>query len=272
MVEQIVQKVKEEDWAGAYVLYREKEQNLTPRERRLLKSPLERRAAGRSIWGKPVLLVLSALLLQLSTGAFFQSQIQDVFSFLGGIFRPYLYVATLVPVLISLCLGIRMVLLCYQRGILTSHLLQLTIPWREMIPLCSLGVLMCLLPLGRLVPLAMDLPMVLRQEYAVGIVTREREETYALNDAYMQMGKPLVGDYNPTAWFSRPRWPDWLMPYMPGLYNDWMREINVDDITFQISSLQFNLSGYESGKYPIYIEYLPNSQIILWILCGEEES
>ena len=37
-----------------------------------------------------------------------------------------------------------------------------------------------------------------------------------------------------------------------------------------MGQLQFDLTDYEMNVYPVKIDYLPNSRLVLWISCGEE--
>ena len=33
--------------------------------------------------------------------------------------------------------------------------------------------------------------------------------------------------------------------------------------------LQFDLTDYEINIYPVRVDYLPHSKLVLWISCGE---
>ena len=59
------------------------------------------------------------------------------------------------------------------------------------------------------------------------------------------------------------------MPVMPGLYNRWVCDIHVDDVTCRMGRLQFDLTDYQANVYPIRVDYLPHSRLVLWISCGE---
>lgn len=37
-----------------------------------------------------------------------------------------------------------------------------------------------------------------------------------------------------------------------------------------MGQLQFDLTDYEMYAYPVRIDYLPGSRLVLWISCGEE--
>lgn len=90
-----------------------------------------------------------------------------------------------------------------------------------------------------------------------------------MNNVLVEMGREPEGEYDPVPWYSSPRWPKLLMPIMPGLYNRWVCDIHVDDVTCRMGRLQFDLTDYDSNIYPVRVDYLPHSKLVLWISCGE---
>ena len=60
------------------------------------------------------------------------------------------------------------------------------------------------------------------------------------------------------------------MPIMPDIYNRWVLNIHVDGVDCRMGQLQFDLTDYEMNAYPVRIDYLPHSRLVLWISCGEE--
>lgn len=121
-----------------------------------------------------------------------------------------------------------------------------------------------------LVPYAQDLPLVLEGKWHTGIVTLEMEEDTAWNNAMAQLGRETREGYDPIPWYSNPRWSKLLMPIMPDIYNRWMLNIHVDGVDCRMGQLQFDLTDYEMNTYPVRIDYLPHSRLVLWISCGEE--
>ena len=105
--------------------------------------------------------------------------------------------------------------------------------------------------------------------WSTGIVTREPEEATAKNNVLVEMGREPEGKYDPIPWYSNPRWSALLMPVMPGLYNRWVCDIHIDDITCRMGQIQFDLTDYQIDTYPVRIDYLPHSKLVLWISCGE---
>lgn len=124
--------------------------------------------------------------------------------------------------------------------------------------------------LGSLIPYAKDLPLVLEGKWSTGTVTLEMEEDTAWNNAMAQLGRKTREGYDPIPWYSNPRWSKLLMPVMPGIYNRWVLNIHVDGVDCRMGQLQFDLTDYEMNVYPVKIDYLPNSRLVLWISCGEE--
>ena len=59
------------------------------------------------------------LLFQLASGGIFENQLQDLFSFLGRSFRPYMYIASVVPLLFNLALDALLAVQCHERLVLT---------------------------------------------------------------------------------------------------------------------------------------------------------
>ena len=72
-------------WEDAYVWFREHQDQFSRREQRLIRAAL----SGK-LWRAPVLLAAVTLILQVGAGGLFENQLQDMFSFLGGTFRPYM--------------------------------------------------------------------------------------------------------------------------------------------------------------------------------------
>lgn len=251
----------------AYIWFREHQSHFSARERRLIRAVI----AGR-LWRAPVLLAVITLGLQAVAGSIFENQLQDMFSFLGEVFRPYMYVASVLPLVVNLILAAVLLIQCYERLVLTFRMLGVRPPWKRVGTICSIALLLAGWSAYSLVPYAQDLPFVMAGNWPTGIVTREQEEATAKNNVLVQMGREPEGEFDPIPWCSSPRWPDWLMPVMPGLYNRWVCDIHVDDVTCRIGRLQFDLTGYQANVYPVRVEYLPHSRLVLWISCGEGES
>lgn len=251
----------------AYIWFREHQSHFSARERRLIRAVI----AGR-LWRAPVLLAVITLGLQAAAGSIFENQLQDMFSFLGEVFRPYMYVASVLPLVVNLILAVVLLIQCYERLVLTFRMLGARPPWKRVGTICSIALLLAGWSAHSLVPYAQDLPFVMAGNWPTGIVTREQEEATAKNNVLVQMGREPEGEFDPIPWCSSPRWPDWLMPVMPGLYNRWVCDIHVDDVTCRIGRLQFDLTGYQANVYPVRVEYLPHSRLVLWISCGEGES
>ncbi len=96
------------------------------------------------------------------------------------------------------------------------------------------------------------------------------EEDTAWNNAMAQLGRETREGYDPIPWYSNPRWSRLLMPIMPGIYNRWVLNIHVDGVDCRMGQIQFDLTDYEMYAYPVRIDYLPHSRLVLWISCGEE--
>ena len=141
--------------------------------------------------------------------------------------------------------------------------------WKRAIAVWVIALLMAGWSIYSLVPYAQDLPLVIEGNWSTGIVTREQQEATAKNNVLVEMGREPEGPYDPIPWYSSPRWPDLLMPVMPGLYNRWVCDIHVDDVTCRMGRLQFDLTDYQANVYPIRVDYLPHSRLVLWISCGE---
>lgn len=247
---------------AAYVLLRENEAQMDSGEAAALKRALEWKLTGgnrKSIW----MIALSAL-FALLCGGVFDGRIQDLFAFLGRNFRPYMYLAAVVPLLISLVLAVVQL----WRGWQLRRISALFGGRDQLLTSSMLVLALCLgaFSLWKLTPLAMDLPAVLHGTYATGIVTEERVDEWAIYNALVQRGTLEPLENPPVSWCQNPRWPDWLMPVMPGLYNRTVYDINVNGQTMRMSSLQFRMMDVpDYDELPFTIEYLPHSGLILWI-------
>ena len=188
---------------------------------------------------------------------------------MGRYFRPYMYVASVVPLLVTLMLAVLLALQCYERLIFTFRMFGKRPPWLRVGAVWAAALFLAGWSLCALVPYAQDLPFVMEESWPVGIVTREQEEATAKNNVLAEMGREPEGDYDPVPWYSNPRWSDLLMPVMPGLYNRWVCDIHVNGTTCRMGRIQFDLTDYQTNAYPVRIEYLPNSRLVLWISCGE---
>ena len=104
-------------WEDAYVWFREHQDQFTRREQRLIRAALSRR-----LWRAPVLLAVVTLALQVVSGGLFANQLQDMFSFLGRSFRPYMYVASVVPLVVNLGLAVLLAIQCYERLVFTFRM------------------------------------------------------------------------------------------------------------------------------------------------------
>lgn len=248
----------------AYVWFREHQNQFSKRERRLIRAVL----AGR-LWRAPTLLLVITLVLQAAAGGIFENQLQDMFSFLGGTFRPYMYVASVLPLLCNLLLAILLFVQCYERLVFTFQLFGKRPPWLRVGTVWGIALLLAGWSVYALIPYAQDLPLVMERNWSTGIVTREQEEATAKNNVLVEMGREPEGEYDPVPWYSNPRWSELLMPVMPGLYNRWVCDIHVDEVTCRMGRIQFDLTAYQSGVYPVQIDYLPHSKLVLWISCGE---
>lgn len=249
----------------AYVWFREHQDRFSRREQRLIRAVLTKR-----LWHAPVLLAAATLALQMTAGGIFANQLQDLLSFLGRSFRPYMYVASVVPLIVNLALAGVLAVQCYERLVVAFRLFGRRPPWTRAGAAWALTLLLALWSVWSLIPYARDLPLVMAEEWNTGIVTREMEESTALNNVLVEMGREPVSEYDPIPWYSNPRWSKLLMPFMPGLYNRWVVDIHVDDVICRMGQLQFDLTDYEMNVYPVRVEYLPHSRLVLWISCGEE--
>ena len=116
-------------WDDAYVWFREHQEQFSRRERRLVREALAARLSVSRLWRAPALLAAVTLLFQLASGGIFENQLQDLFSFLGGSFRPYMYIASVVPLLFNLLLDGLLAVQCYERLVLTYRLFGRRPPW-----------------------------------------------------------------------------------------------------------------------------------------------
>ena len=260
------------EWEDAYVWFREHREQFSTGEERLIREALEARLSVFRLWRAPALLGAASLALQLAAGGIFRNQLQDLFSFLGRTFRPYMYIASTVPLLVNLVLDVLMVIQCRRRLVLTFRLFGRRPPWVRIWGVWLLALVLGLQSAGALIPYARDLPLVLEGRWSTGIVTREQEESTAWNNVMAEMGRETEPGYDPIPWYSHPRWSRALMPVMPGLYNRWVCDIHVDGVTCRMGRIQFDLTDYETETYPIRVDYLPNSRLVLWISCGEEDA
>lgn len=254
-------------YEDAYVWFREHQEKFSHREQRLIRAVL-----SKKLWRAPVLLAVVTLVLQVTAGGVFANQLQDLFSFLGRSFRPYMYVASVVPLVVNLGLAVLLAIQCYERLVVAFRLFGRRPPWARVGAAWALILLLAGWSVWSLIPYAQDLHLVAAGEWSTGIVTREMEEATALNNVLVEMRREPVSDYDPIPWYSNPRWSKQLMPIMPGLYNRWVLNIHVDDVICPMGQLQFDLTDYEMNAYPVRVEYLPHSKLVLWISCGEEEA
>jgi len=254
-------------YEDAYVWFREHQERFSRREQRLIRAAL-----SKKLWRSPVLLAVVTLVLQVTAGGVFANQLQDFFSFLGRSFRPYMYVASVVPLAVNLGLAVLLGIQCYERLVVAFRLFGRRPLWSRAGAAWALVFFLAGWSVWSLIPYAQDLPLVMAEEWNTGIITREMEEATALNSVLAEMGREPVSDYDPISWYSNPRWSKQLMPIMPGLYNRWVVNIHVDDLTCPMGRLQFDLTDYEMNSYPVRVEYLPHSKLVLWISCGEERA
>lgn len=251
-------------WEDAYVWFREHQDRFTRREQRLIRAAL----SGR-LWRAPVLLAAVTLVLQVGAGGLFANQLQDMFSFLGGPFRPYMYIATVLPLLVNLGMAVVLAIQCYERLVFTFRMFGRRPVWGRVGAAWMLALLLAGWSVWSLIPCAQDLPLVLAGEWRTGIITEEQENATARNNVLVNMGREPEGEYDPIPWYTSPRWSKMLMPIMPGLYNRWVCDIHVDGVTCRMGRMQFDLTDYEVNAYPVRIDYLPHSRLVLWISCGE---
>ena len=248
----------------AYIWFREHQDKFSRREQRLIRAVI----SGR-VWRAPALLAVVTFALQIAAGGIFANQLQDMLSFLGRYFRPYMYVASVVPLLINLLLAILLAIQCYERLVFTFRAFGERPLWSRVGVVWAIALFLAGWSIYSLVPYAQDFPLIMEERWPAGIVTREQEEATAKNNVLVEMGREPEGEYDPIPWYSNPRWSDLLMPVMPGLYNRWVCDIHVDDITCRMGRIQFDLTDYQINTYPVRVEYLPNSKLVLWISCGE---
>lgn len=251
-------------WEDAYVWFREHQDRFSRREQRLIRAAL----SGK-LWRSPVLLAVVTLVFQMTAGGLFENQLQDMFSFLGRSFRPYMYAASVVPLIVNLGLAVLLAVQCYERLVFTFRMFGKRPLWGRAGAAWALTLLLAGWSVWSLVPYARDLPLVMAGEWRTGIVTLEQEEATARNNVLVGMGREPEGEYDPIPWYSNPRWSKQLMSIMPGLYNRWVCDIHVDDVTCRMGRLQFDLTDYEANTYPVRVDYLPHSKLVLWISCGE---
>lgn len=251
-------------WEDAYVWFREHQEQFSRREQRLIRAAL-----SRKLWRAPVLLAVVTLVLQAGAGGLFENQLQDMFSFLGGTFRPYMYIATVVPLVVNLGLAAVLAVQCYERLVLTFRMFGRRPIWGRVCAAWVLALALAGWSAWSLIPYAQDLPLVAAGEWRTGIVTEEQENATARNNVLVSMGREPEGEYDPIPWYTSPRWSKALMPVMPGLYNRWVCDIHVDDVTCRMGRMQFDLTDFEANTYPIRVDYLPHSRLVLWISCGE---
>ena len=251
-------------WEDAYVWFREHQDRFSRREQRLIRAAL----SGK-LWRAPVLLAAVTLVFQVAAGGLFENQLQDMFSFLGRSFRPYMYVASAVPLIVNLGLAVLLAIQCYERLVFAFRMFGRRPPWGRVVAAWVLTLLLAGWSVWSLAPYAQDLPLVMAGEWRTGIVTEEQVNATARNNALVEMGREPEGEYDPIPWYSSPRWSKQLMPIMPGLYNRWVCDIHVDGVTCRMGRLQFDLTDYEANSYPVRVDYLPHSKLVLWISCGE---
>lgn len=252
-------------WEDAYIWFRERQDQFTGREQRLIRAALSRR-----LWRAPVLLAVVTLVLQVAAGGLFANQLQDMFSFLGRTFRPYMYAASVIPLVIDLVLAVLLAVQCYERLVFTFRMFGRRPIWGRVCAAWALTLFLAGWSVWSLIPYAQDLPLVAAGEWCTGHVTEEQEDATARNNVLVGMGREPEGEYDPIPWYTSPRWSELLMPIMPGLYDRWVCDIHVDDVTCRMGRLQFDMTDYEVGSYPVRIDYLPHSKLVLWISCGEE--
>lgn len=252
-------------WEDAYIWFREHQNAFTRREQRLLRALLLRR-----LWHSPVLLALTTMAIQILFGGIFTNQLQDFFSFLGRSFRPYMYVARVVPLVVNVVLAAILAVQCYERLVFTSRMLGRRPPWSKVAGAWLLAAVLAGWSMQSLVPYAKDLPLVLDRAWYTASISREQEEATAKNNVLVQMDREPEGSYDPIPWCSNPPWPQFLLPVLSDPYNRWVVDIHVDDVTCRIGQLQFRMTDYKMNAYPVWVDYLPNSKLVLWISCGEE--
>ena len=251
-------------WEDAYVWFREHQDRFSRREQRLIRAAL----SGK-LWRAPVLLAAVTLVFQTAAGGVFENQLQDMFSFLGRTFRPYMYVASVVPLIVNLGLAVLLAVQCYERLVFTFRMFGRRPLWGRVGAAWVLILLLAGWSVRSLAPYARDLPLVAAGDWRTGVVTLEQVEATARNNVLVEMGREPEGEYDPIPWYANPRWSKQLMPIMPGLYNRWVCDIHVDDVTCRMGRLQFDLTDYEANAYPVRVDYLPHSKLVLWISCGE---
>ena len=176
----------------AYAWFREHQDKFSPRERRLIRAVL----SGR-LWRAPALLAVITLALQVAAGGIFENQLQDMFSFLGGSFRPYMYVASVLPLLVNLILAILLCIQCYERLVLTFQMFGVRPLWKRAIAVWVIALLMAGWSIYSLVPYAQDLPLVIEGNWSTGIVTREQQEATAKTMCLWKWGGSRRGRMTP---------------------------------------------------------------------------
>lgn len=246
----------------AYVLLREKEGLMEAQEGALLRQGLEWKLRGgeRKSW----LLVLFSSLFALLSGGMFHSRVQDLFAFLGETFRPYMYVAVTIPLLINLVLAALQLRRAWKMHQI-SCLMQLK-GKGQAVGMALLALLLLGFSGWKLSFLAQDLPAVMKQEYATGIVTEERVDEWAMYNAMLYRGTQEPLENPPIPWCQNPEKPAWMAALTSDPYNRSVYEINVNGQTMRMSSLQFEMMKVPSyEELPFLVEYLPHSGLVLWI-------
>lgn len=176
----------------AYVWFREHQDKFSCRERRLIRAVL----SGR-LWRAPALLAVITLALQLASGGIFANQLQDMFSFLGGAFRPYMYVASVLPLLVNLVLAVVLFIQCYERLVFTFRMFGVRPLWKRAVTVWAIALILAGWSIYSLVPYAQDLPLVVEGNWSTGIVTREQQEATAKNNVLVEMGRKPEGEFDP---------------------------------------------------------------------------
>lgn len=179
-------------WEDAYVWFREHQDRFSRRERRLIRTAL----SGK-LWRAPVLLAVVTLVFQVTAGGLFENQLQDMFSFLGRYFRPYMYVASVVPLIVNFGLALLLAVQCYERLVFTFRMFGRQPLWGRAGAAWVLTLLLAGWSAWSLAPYARDLPLVMAGEWRTGIVTLEQEEATARNNVLVEMGREPEGEYDP---------------------------------------------------------------------------
>ncbi len=246
----------------AYVYLREHEAMMDQHEARMLKQGLIWKLTGGD--RRSVKMILGLGLFALLSGGVFNNRVQDMFAFLGKTFRPYMYIAVAVPLLINLILSIVQL----RRGVKMLRIDKLIGLRRNGQAYCvtALAAVLLGLSLLKLVPLAQDLPAVLQKKYAIGVVTEERVDEWAIYNALMYRGIQEPLENPPIPWCQNPPRSALTAAIFSDPYNRSIFEINVNDTTMRMSGLQFHVMDIpDYDSLPFVIEYLPHSRLVLWI-------